>query len=63
MNKNYLPPKTASKILEVHWMTLRNWSGKDKIDTIRTVGGKRYYNVAKNRCVSLVDSIPTVCIK
>ncbi len=47
MNKNYLSPKKASKILGVHWMTLRNWSEKGKIETIRSAGGKRFYNVSK----------------
>jgi len=47
MNKNYISPKKASKILGVHWMTLRNWSEKGQIDTIRSPGGKRFYNVNK----------------
>jgi putative resolvase len=51
MNKidkiKFLPPKKASEILGVHWMTLRNWSSKGKIETLRSPGGKRFYNVDK----------------
>lgn len=50
MNKNnndYISPKDASKILGVHWQTLRNWDRNGLIDTIRSSGGKRFYNVNK----------------
>ena len=43
----FVPPKKASEILGVHWMTLRNWSSKGKIETLRSPGGKRFYNVNK----------------
>lgn len=45
--ENYKTPKEASKILSVHWQTLRNWDKNGYIDTIRTPGGKRLYNVKK----------------
>jgi len=44
---DYKTPKEASKILGVHWQTLRNWDTSGRIDTIRTPGGKRLYNVKK----------------
>jgi predicted site-specific integrase-resolvase len=44
---DYKTPKEASKILGVHWQTLRNWDTNGQIDTIRTPGGKRLYNVKK----------------
>ena len=44
---NYISPKKASAIIGVHWMTLRNWEVKGLIDSIRTPGGKRMYNVDK----------------
>ena len=44
---NFLSPKKASEILGVHWMTLKNWSSKGKIETLRSPGGKRFYNVKK----------------
>ena len=37
----------ASKILGVHQRTLYQWDEKKWIDTIRTPGGKRLYNVKK----------------
>ena len=44
---NYKTPIEASKILGVHWQTLRNWDTNGLIETIRTPGGKRMYNVNK----------------
>lgn len=41
----YVTPKVASQILGVHLMTLRNWAEKKQIETIRTPGGKRLFNV------------------
>lgn len=46
-NKNYIVPKEASKLLGVHYQTLRNWDTQGRIDTIRMPGGKRLYNVKK----------------
>jgi predicted site-specific integrase-resolvase len=46
-NEDYISPKEASKILGVHWQTLRNWDKNGLIDTIRSQGGKRFYNVKK----------------
>ena len=42
---NYYTPKDASKKLGVHWQTLRNWEKQGKIKTIRSPGGKRYYDI------------------
>ena len=46
MNK-YISGKKAQEILGVHVQTLYNWEKRGKIDTIRTVGGHRKYNVEK----------------
>lgn len=43
----YVGGKEASKILGVHQRTLYQWDEKGWIDTIRTDGGKRLYNVEK----------------
>lgn len=43
----YYPPKKATEILGVHYRTLYVWEKNGKIDTIRTPGGKRLYNVKK----------------
>lgn len=43
----YLGGKQASEILGVHQRTLYLWDEKKWIDTIRTPGGKRMYNVDK----------------
>lgn len=47
MTDKYLSGKEACQILGVHSRTLYNWDEKGKIDTIRTPGGKRLYNVDK----------------
>lgn len=48
MNKNeYVGGKKASQMLGVHQRTLYQWDEKKLIDTIRTPGGKRLYNVNK----------------
>ena len=48
MNKDkYLGVKAASIMLGVHQRTLYQWDEKGWIETIRTGGGKRLYNVDK----------------
>lgn len=44
---SYVGGKEACRILGIHENTLRNWANDEKIDTIRTPGGKRLYNVNK----------------
>lgn len=44
---NFLGGKEASEILGVHQRTLYVWETQKKIETIRSPGGKRYYNVEK----------------
>jgi len=46
-NNNYLGGKETSEMLGVHQRTLYVWEEKGKIETIRTPGGKRLYNVQK----------------
>ena len=43
----YVGGKEASEILGVHQRTLYQWDEKKLIETIRTPGGKRLYNVNK----------------
>lgn len=45
--EEYVSGKKAQEILGVHQQTLYNWDKKKIIDTIRTPGGKRLYNVKK----------------
>jgi len=45
--EEYVSGSKASKILGVHQRTLYNWDAKKIIETIRTPGGKRLYNVKK----------------
>ena len=45
--ENFVSGKKASEILGVHQRTLYQWEGKKQIETIRTPGGKRMYNVKK----------------
>ena len=48
MNKNqFVSGKKTSELLGVHQRTLHNWDRKGLIETIRTPGNKRMYNVSK----------------
>jgi len=48
MNKNqFVSGKKTSEVLGVHQRTLHNWDRKGLIETIRTPGNKRMYNVNK----------------
>jgi putative resolvase len=70
MNKKYVGGKEASKLLGVHQRTLYNWEEKRKIDTIRTPGGKRLYNINKfikdrdcndnNECVENLEELDDI---
>lgn len=44
---HYLGGTEAAKVLGVHQRTLYLWDANGKIETIRTPGGKRLYNVDK----------------
>ncbi len=43
----FIGNKKASEILGVNRLTLYKWEEKGQLDTIRTPGGKRLYNVEK----------------
>ena len=43
---NYYTPKETSEKLGVHFQTLRNWEKEGKIDCIRSLGGKRFYDLS-----------------
>lgn len=45
--EEFVGGKEASKILGVHQRTLYQWDKKGEIETIRTTGNKRLYNVKK----------------
>lgn len=47
MEEQYVSGKEASRILGVHQRTLYQWEEKGQIQTIRTPGNKRLYNVKK----------------
>lgn len=47
MEEQYVSGKEASSILGVHQRTLYQWEEKGQIQTIRTPGNKRLYNVKK----------------
>ena len=58
----YISGNKASKILGVHQRTLHNWDEHKQIDTIRTPGWKRLYNVKKylvnsNKNQNIIKSI------
>jgi excisionase family DNA binding protein len=46
-NLEFVGGKEASKILGIHQRTLYQWDAKGEIETIRTNGNKRLYNVKK----------------
>ena len=43
----FIGSKEACKILGVHYKSLYNWEEQNKIETVKTPGGKRLYNVQK----------------
>jgi predicted site-specific integrase-resolvase len=47
MLDKYVSTKKAKSVLGVHVLTLHNWEKAGKIETIRTAGGHRLYNVEK----------------
>lgn len=47
MQKYFVGGKQASEIIGVHQRTLYNWEEKGLIETMRTPGNKRLYNVSK----------------
>jgi DNA-binding transcriptional MerR regulator len=47
MSEKYISTTRAKEILGVHTLTLHNWEKAGKIETIRTGGGHRLYNVEK----------------
>jgi predicted site-specific integrase-resolvase len=42
----YYTPKETSEKLGVHFQTLRNWEKEGKIECIRSLGGKRFYDLS-----------------
>jgi predicted site-specific integrase-resolvase len=42
---DYVSSKEAAEKLGVHFQTLRNWDREGKIKTIRSPGGKRFYDI------------------
>lgn len=57
-NEQFVSGKEASKILGVHQRTLYQWEEKGQIETIRTPGNKRLYNVKKYLEISKCKEIP-----
>jgi excisionase family DNA binding protein len=61
MNDKYVTGKEASEKLGVHQRTLYQWDKKGWIETIRTDGNKRLYNVEKylneKKCNNDIDCI------
>lgn len=47
MENKFVNTKKAKEILGVHLLTLYNWEKQGKLETIRTPGGHRLYNVEK----------------
>ena len=56
---NYIGGKEASEILGVHQRTLYNWETNGLIETIRTPGNKRLYNV--NKFIQNKKCTDTIC--
>jgi len=56
---NYIGGKEASEILGVHQRTLYNWETNGLIETIRTSGNKRLYNV--NKFIQNKKCTDTIC--
>lgn len=45
MDQKFIPSRDAVKILGVHYQTLYRYEKAGIIETIRTPGGKRLYNI------------------
>lgn len=61
--KKFVGGKQASEIIGVHQRTLYQWDEKGLIETIRTPGGKRLYNVEKyleEKCEEKDDTIDPI---
>lgn len=68
--EHYVSGKEASKILGVHQRTLYQWEAKHKINTIRTPGGKRLYDVKRflseqkcdddEKCIANIDKLDEI---
>lgn len=61
--KKFVGGKQASEIIGVHQRTLYQWDEKGLIETIRTPGGKRLYNVEKyleEKCEENDDTIDPI---
>lgn len=54
--EGFVSGKKASKILGVHQRTLYLWDAKKKIETIRTPGNMRLYNVSKYLELKNIDN-------
>lgn len=73
MSNKYVGGKEACSILGVHQQTLYNWDKKGLIETIRTPGNKRLYNVEKfikdkkckgiTKCIENLDELDNTKIK
>lgn len=65
MNTHYVKGKKASEIIGVHQRTLYNWEKSGLIETIRTTGNMRLYNVEKyikeKECIEENLKNNTVC--
>jgi predicted site-specific integrase-resolvase len=70
-NKKFITSKKATEILGIHINTLRNWEANNQIESIRTPGNTRLYNIdsfllerstelssKRNICYSRVSSRP-----
>ena len=60
MPDKFVGGKEASELLGVHQRTLYQWEKKKRIDTIRTPGNKRLYNVEKYVRENGKDDILTI---
>ena len=65
MDKNYISGKKANEILGLSVQTLRRYDKEGLIETIRSKGGKRFYNVRKymedNNIILKVNNKRNIC--
>jgi len=65
MNNNYVSGKKATEILGFSRQTLHNYDKNGYIETIRSKGGKRFYNVQKyledNGMIQKVENERKIC--
>lgn len=59
---NHVTPKKAAEMLGVHVSSLRRWESEGNLQTVRTPGGQRRYNLEEvEKTAGQSKPVVTVC--